>query len=104
MSMIVRAIVVVVGALASGGCGVVETLPAMVGGVKAAVAGKEMTEQKRQERTADAQPDLFERLDDDRNGRLDRNEVRDSASLAADWQRLDRDGDGTLDREQFSRR
>jgi len=46
--------------------------------------------------------DLFSRLDDDKNGWLERREVKDSADVDGNWTRLDRDKDGRVSKDEFT--
>lgn len=45
--------------------------------------------------------DLFNRLDDDKNGVLSKAEVKDSADVDRNWSRLDKDGNGSVSRTEF---
>ena len=49
-----------------------------------------------------AQTDLFSRLDHDKNGWLERQEVRRAADIDRNWTRFDRDKDGRVSNEEFT--
>jgi sporulation protein YlmC with PRC-barrel domain len=51
---------------------------------------------------ASGQAPSFQQLDRDRNGFLDRAEIRRSRDLDRDWSRLDLDGDGRVSRQEFA--
>ncbi len=45
---------------------------------------------------------LFAALDDDKDGSLDKTEVKDSADVDRDWKRFDKDSDGRISRQEFT--
>ena len=48
--------------------------------------------------------DVFARLDHDKNGWLDKTEVKDSADVERNWARLDTDKDGRISKSEFTSR
>ncbi|MBA2723629.1 MAG: PRC-barrel domain-containing protein [Methylibium sp.] len=45
---------------------------------------------------------LFSRLDEDKNGSLDKAEVKDTADVDRNWKRFDRNGDNRISRDEFN--
>lgn len=45
---------------------------------------------------------LFGHLDDDKNGSLDKQEVKDAADVDRNWSRFDKDGNGRISRDEFT--
>lgn len=46
--------------------------------------------------------DLFTRLDNDKNGTLNKAEAKGAADLDRDWARFDKNNDGKIDRQEFT--
>lgn len=56
-----------------------------------------------QEQTAeDVKSDLFQRLDQDRDGQISQEEAQSETALSKSWSEFDEDGDGRLDSQEFS--
>nr|MBA3625827.1 EF-hand domain-containing protein [Methylibium sp.] len=45
---------------------------------------------------------LFSRLDEDKNGSLDKAEVKDTADVDRNWKRFDKNGDNRISRDEFN--
>ncbi|MBA3595891.1 MAG: PRC-barrel domain-containing protein [Methylibium sp.] len=77
----------------------VTALPASAGGGMAATSGANGGSMA----GSDAPPaGLFSRLDDDKDGSLDKAEVKDTADVDRNWKRFDKNGDNRISKDEFT--
>lgn len=55
-----------------------------------------------QQTAGDVRSDLFQRLDQDRDGQISQEEAQSETALSQSWSKFDQDGDGRLDPQEFS--